>query len=167
MPAYKPRKPGSFAHATTELRDLFGVGPMGLRVGISDGAINAACDADQSNYCPLRIDRALDLDVWFVKATGRAAPLYAAYGQMLADRTQQAPMAGLPHENMANLSKESAEVIEAIAKFVASEGCSSASEEVVRQCDDVIRLMQAIRTKHARNAGLGPSSETTNQGEAA
>lgn len=157
MTHYKPRKPGTFDEATTIIRNLFGAGPMGLHVGVSDATINAACDADVSNYTPLRVDRALDLDVWYVRATGRAAPIHAAYGQMLADRTQQAPMAGLPHENMANLSKESSEVIEAIAKFVATEGCSSASEEVVRQCDDVIRLMQAIRTKHARNAGLLPA----------
>ena len=166
MTAYKKRKPGTFDEATTRIRDLFGAGAMGLQVGVSEASINAACDSDLSNYCPLRVDRALDLDVWWVRATGKAPPLYTAYGQMLADRTAMAPMAGLPHENMANLSKESAEVIEAIAKFVETEGCSTASEEVVRQCDDVIRLMQAIRTKHARNAGLLPEA-AQEPGEAA
>lgn len=163
MTAYKPRKPGSFDGAMTEIRNLFGAGPMGLRVGVSDATINAACDRDVSNYTPQRIDRCLDLDVWFTQATGRRGPVLQAYETQYDLRTREMPVAGAPHENMANASKEVADVLEAISRFVLAEQeegdhpSRRASAEVVRQVDDVINLMQAIRTKHLRNAGLMPS----------
>lgn len=46
MLVYKFCKFGFFVYVMIEFCDLFGVGLMGLWVGIFDGVINVVCDVD-------------------------------------------------------------------------------------------------------------------------
>lgn len=172
MTAYKPRKPGSFEEAVTKMRDLLGADEMGVRVGVSTTAINHACDADQPTYTPLAVHRCLTLDVWYTRLTGRPGPILSAYQRQFAEQTRQMPVAGAPHENIANLSKEANDVVQAIARAMSEESEAGAapsrneSVEIIREVDDAIRILEAIRTKHARNAGLLPEA-AQEPGEAA
>ena len=165
MAAYKPRVPGSYAEATTRVRDQIGARVCAALLGVSRSRVDAACDPDQPNYSPLSVPQAEALDAEYVRQTGQPAPIWTCMGAKLSG----SPVGhdGEPIEHMADISELKNAIIQAIRQAVDPRGISGVeiapteALAVVRAFDAAMPGLSSIRASYAALAGLDEDAAAT------
>ena len=173
MTAIKSRPPGTFAEAVTRVMDTLTADGAGGVIGKSGQRIRCAADPDQSNYSPLSLPQALELDVAMHRATGKEGPMLWAYRHLYAFRTSHNPRPIPIVERIGLIAKEFGEVIDSLSQACHPNGHSGVevtpAEALAcsKEIDGLLRNLEEARADIRRRAGIDPETLPTNQTHAA